>query len=64
VEFKLRIELGNDAMRTRGDVARALAAVAERFEDRDDEFTDESLGLTFVIRDENGNTVGRWEVTE
>ena len=55
MKFTLEIELGNDAMRTANDVANALDRIA-----------DEVLfvGLTGrAIRDTNGNTVGKWEVT-
>jgi hypothetical protein len=49
--FELKIELGNDAMQTRGDVADALVrVVAELMGD----------GNEGGIRDENGNTVGQW----
>ena len=56
--FTLKIELGNDAMQSSGDVAQSLAKVAQTlravgsFED----FAEES------IRDTNGNTVGSWKV--
>jgi len=48
-KFTLRIELGNDAMQTPYDVARALQAVASRLMGGD-----ENGG----IRDANGNSVG------
>jgi hypothetical protein len=53
--FALSIGLGNDAMQTPANIAAALrwtAAIVERFP---------SLGATYgSIRDENGNTVGRF----
>lgn len=57
VEFRLRIELGNAAMRTWGDIAGAVAKMASRFDGRAREGEGE-------IRDVNGNTVGTWEVAE
>ncbi len=53
--FTLTIELGNDAMRTRADVGRALAQLA-----RSPRFS----GDEGKIRDENGNTVGSWRFEE
>ena len=54
-KFTLKIELGNDAMLSRRDVARALRKVADRLrnEDRDDA----------KILDDNGNSVGEWELS-
>ena len=54
--FTLTIDLGNDAMRARRHVARALADLAKKMphEDRTDG----------KILDENGNSVGRWEFNE
>ena len=54
-QFKLKITLGNDAMRTGEDIAHALQEVADRVEQHDD-----TAGRIF---DANGNTVGKWEVT-
>lgn len=51
--FKLEIELGNDAMQDREDVASALRKAAEKIEQ-----TSAALGR---IIDENGNTVGTWD---
>ena len=52
--FVLRIELGNDAMQTLDDIARALERTAEH------------LHVTYAtqgrIYDENGNGVGSYEV--
>jgi hypothetical protein len=52
--FKLRIELGNEAMQTPEDVVRALRDVAERLEGYSDFHS-------IIIRDVNGNTVGKAE---
>jgi hypothetical protein len=51
--FTLKIETGNDAMRTDADVARALRAVAAALEAQ-------SQQARGTIRDDNGNTVGSW----
>ena len=56
-KIKLEIELGNDAMLTGRDVARALRELAKRLADSDLE--EETGGC---IKDLNGNTVGKWEV--
>jgi hypothetical protein len=61
--FRLMITLGNDAMLTRDDVSRALAALAMRLadgprQDGDRPFTEDEGG----IKDDNGNTVGSWGV--
>lgn len=53
-KFVLEIELGNDGMRTRKDVVYALRALSA---DRILETKDEGG----KIRDDNGNTVGKWE---
>ena len=54
--FTQEIELGNEAMHTRGQVARALALLAERLQQ-----TGRADG---IVRDDNGNTVGAWEFTD
>lgn len=51
--FKLKVELGDDAMRTRADVIEALEEVCGAVD---------GGGLTGAVRDLNGNTVGRWTV--
>lgn len=50
--FSLKIELGNAAMQSGPDVARALREVADRIE--------HGLEARGSIRDENGNTVGTY----
>jgi hypothetical protein len=58
MEFILRIELGNEEMRTGRDVQRAISA----------SITTMTFGTYLrdgdaaVIRDLNGNVVGKWEV--
>lgn len=61
MKFQLAIELGNAAMQDSHDVAKALRGVADRLS----KFisTDWSpYALDGTIKDDNGNTVGRWEV--
>lgn len=56
-KLKLEIEIGNDAMQTRLDVAEALERVAIRLK---------TFGLdraSSKILDVNGNTVGKWQIT-
>jgi hypothetical protein len=55
-KFTLEVELGNAAMRTAADVARALRQAAERVE--------KYLGspVNMVIKDDNGNKVGTWRI--
>ena len=52
--ISIEIETGNEGMQTPEDVARALSRAAARIEDGGD---------SGPIRDYNGNTVGRWEVS-
>ena len=59
-KFTIKIELGNDAMRTGFDIAGALKDVARavgHFEDLTERGTVAKEGR---IRDLNGNTVGEW----
>lgn len=56
--FVLRIELGNDAMKTGEDVAEALRGVAENISVPSD-LEDGDYG---DVRDFNGNRVGSYEV--
>ena len=55
MQVKITIGLGNDAMQTGHDVARALRDLATRFERDDGEAPPRG---TYGIRDLNGNTVG------
>lgn len=52
--FKVKIEMGNDSMRTVQDVALALVDVAKRVARGDCDGA--------RIRDANGNTVGAWAI--
>lgn len=54
-KFTLSINLGNDAMQTREEVAEALERVAGTL--RASSLPED----TQHIRDANGNAVGRWE---
>jgi hypothetical protein len=53
--FTLNIDTGNDAMQTPADVADAL---------RDVLLVLDNGGTYGIVRDTNGNTVGRWDLTE
>jgi len=53
-KFKLHIKLGNAAMGTKDEIANALRELADKLD-----HTDADSGN---IRDENGNTVGKWEI--
>lgn len=55
--FKLNIQLGNDAMQSCADVARALRTAADRVESSANAAP---ARVGAVIRDDNGNTVGAW----
>lgn len=64
MRFTLEIELGNDAMQTWDDIRNAMRRT-------DFAIMEETRGVTvsarvglFPIRDLNGLTVGKWEVTE
>ena len=59
-EFRLRIDLGNSAMQTAGDVAAALRDVAARL----DECPTWERGDRGNIVDKNGNTVGTWKLDD
>jgi len=56
-KFILEIDLGNEAMQTRGDIAGALERASMMVR-----CGNYPLGAT--IRDDNGNVVGKYEVTE
>lgn len=58
--FTLEIEMGNEAMLTRRDVAEALRAAADKLlVDDQDGFEHDEAGM---ICDVNGNYVGDWNV--
>ena len=56
--FSLEITLGNTAMQTREDVARALEAIAQRLRGLPPVHIDHGY-----VKDNNGNTVGSWQLT-
>lgn len=58
--FTLTITLGNDAMQSDHDIARALRAVANTLSESDD--SPSNLAGPELIRDVNGNRVGEWGV--
>lgn len=63
--FTLKIELGNDAMQTGEDVALALEQVAlnltRRIGSLNLERDKREHNVPGLIKDANGNTVGKWE---
>jgi hypothetical protein len=61
MKFTLEIELGNDDMQTSEDVSRILLDLSEAIVDYD--MSDSKSGPG-VVRDTNGNAVGKWEVTD
>jgi Ran GTPase-activating protein (RanGAP) involved in mRNA processing and transport len=60
-EFTLTIEMGNDAMRTYGDIAQATRLLFSDFANRGDELLQDGSGR---IYDANGNKVGTWSSDE
>jgi hypothetical protein len=61
MKFRLVITLGNDAMQTPSDVAGLLRALAGS--QQGDRPYSELPPYGGTLRDANGNTVARWEVT-
>ena len=55
MNFRIEIEIGNDAMRTGADVATTLRALADRLEDYQ---TTIPTDHAWPLRDANGNRVG------
>lgn len=63
--FNLKIELGNDAMKSPHHVAYALKQIASRISFEGFGQSRGELGtFTESIRDVNGNTVGHYVVTK
>lgn len=60
MQFQLTITMGNDAMQSGEDIARALRKLASTL-DRVDVV--ESYYPSGPIKDDNGNKVGEWEIT-
>ena len=65
MNFKLKIEMGNDAMQEVGHVEDALTELVESGKLRREVtgLGKMKVGSTGKIRDANGNTVGEWKVT-
>ena len=61
MKFLLEIELGNDAMKTMADVETAIGESMARFVTSPDL---PEVGTKRIIFDMNGNTVGKWQVSE
>lgn len=59
MKFKLNVELGNAAMETTKDVARALLTLAKMLDAKGDVKVRRPEDGT--VRDLNGNRVGTWE---
>ena len=59
--FILTVELGNDAMRTHGDVANAIVASLSRAAVRSGKH-DMVKHEEGTVLDVNGNSVGHWDV--
>src|SRR5262245_7185371 len=64
MKLTLTISLGNEAMRTAGDIAATLRRIAVDLDDNDDgqPLTEVDRGGD-AIRDLNGNPVGSWRLT-
>lgn len=60
-KFTLSIDMGNAAMLSRRDLARALEGLAEKIKTGGMPLKDpDGFPTTGNIRDLNGNTVGQW----
>lgn len=65
MQFKLEIETGNEAMQNEDDIARALEDLAVWLQGTVLRGPGGDIVVNDgVVRDRNGNTVGRWEVVE
>lgn len=61
MRFVLTLELGNDAMQTASDIARALRETASKLVQGGYDNV-ANVGDAGPIRDDNGNRVGGWHV--
>lgn len=61
MHFQLRITLGNEAMQTCADVGRALIDLGECLHGWNDS---DWIGTAGLIKDDNGQTVGSWDLAE
>ena len=60
--FTLTIELGNAEMQTFDHIARALRQTADRFDNEHDLVEEaDPYDRRGIVRDINGNTVGKYE---
>lgn len=62
MKFSLEINLGNDAMRTYGDIAGALRRVAANIEKNHDFQEEAHHDAEGDIKDPLGNSVGSWAI--
>ncbi len=60
MQFELKINLGDDAMRTPNQIRSALESVLDKLPA--EEFRDMTETPRTMIRDENGAVVGAWSV--
>ena len=60
-KFRLEIETGNDSVLTGADISRLLTRCAINI---NPDFKPDQPTLKRLIRDDNGNTVGHYLVTE
>ncbi len=58
MQFRVRIDMGNDAMQSPQDVAHALRQIAKDI----DPYTDWRSFDSERVRDINGNAVGSWKI--
>lgn len=61
MKFTLEIELGDEALQTLADVQAAIAASRRSLADGNEPL---EIGDSDRLWDINGNTVGKWEVTD
>jgi hypothetical protein len=59
MEFKVTLKMGNAAMQTGDDIARAMRKLAGYFEGSSGTF---DQGEFRAIHDDNGNKIGEWRV--
>lgn len=66
MKFTLEIELGNEAMQFYSDITEAVIATNHRIRASSNLMAADrpKTGDGGKIRDLNGNTVGKWEVTD
>ena len=62
MKFTLEIELGNEAMQRYPEIAKAIQSSLLTYHDAVSLSGAVMAEDSGTVRDENGNTVGRWEV--